>query len=163
MSQYKVTIQDTGPKVTVIDEKIIVKVVDEIVKVVTVAEQGPPGPPGSTEYITVKGGVGGVNAFQLVIITLADTVQAANALEPSHAGRVVGMVTENIAEGVDGKAQTAGEVTNPLWNLVPGSAYFLASGGEIGVDIPVTGFIQRVGVAKNATKLLLSLSEPILI
>jgi hypothetical protein len=43
MSQYNVTIQDTGPKVSIQDEKIIVKVVNETVKVVTVAEQGPPG------------------------------------------------------------------------------------------------------------------------
>jgi hypothetical protein len=46
MSTYNVTVENTGNVVTVIDEIINVVVNDEIIRVVTIAEQGPPGETG---------------------------------------------------------------------------------------------------------------------
>ncbi len=116
-----------------------------------------------SKFIEVTGGTGGVAAYQVVYVTSSDTVQAANAEEPSHAGRVVGMATEVIAQAETGKIQLSGEIENTLWSLVAGSAYFLSAGGDISNTPSSVGFIQRIGVAKSATKLLLNLSEPILL
>lgn len=113
--------------------------------------------------INMEAGAGGVNAFQVVYVSGSDTILPANSEETSHLGRVIGLALENITEAETGKVQLHGRVENTAWDLTPGAVYWLGTGGEITTVVPTTGFIQRVGTAKNATTLALNFSEPLLI
>jgi hypothetical protein len=71
-------------------------------------------------------------------------------------------MTENaIAEGESGTVQQSGAIINPAWSLEPGKPYFLATGGGISVNVPVVGFIQQIGIAKDATTLVINLGDPV--
>ena len=141
--------------------RVIVEGPSKVIRAGTQGPAGPPGPPGASEAVTATGGTGGVNAYQVVFATTTSDVQAANSAEPSHAGRVVGITTAAIAEGETGTVQQSGAITNPAWSLSPGEVYFLASGGNIGVNVPSSGFIQRIGTAKDTTTLIINMGEPI--
>ncbi len=136
-------------------------------RIVEVSNQGPRGPrgygsDGSNDFIGLAGS-GGLQSYQIVYIDSEDTLKAANSNNPSHAGRVAGISTETVLEGEDVNIRVTGKVENPLWDLTPGKAYYLSTGGEISTDIPLTGFFQRIGRALNSTTLIVELGEPILI
>jgi len=156
----KNVIVQAARKVLISDESVKV-IVEGPSKVITAGTQGPPGPPGASEAVTVTGGTGGVNAYQVVFATATADVQAANANEPSHCGRVIGMATAAIAQGDTGTVQQSGAITNQAWSLSPGLPYFLVSGGNISVNVPSSGFVQRIGTAKDATTLIVNMGEPI--
>lgn len=162
-----VIIRQESKTVTITPSKINVSLTTGKVNVAFVARQGPPGsqgeqgPPGEGVGVEVTAGTGGVQAFQVVMMANTGKIQAANGEEPSHAGRVVGMTTEAIAEDETGYCCQVGEITNPVWALTPGSSYYLVAGGEINLSPPNTGFIQQIGVSKNSTTLILQLGVPI--
>lgn len=172
MTTGRTIIVKADRKVVVTEEKIQVQLKRPI-KVIVAGTQGPPGPQGEqgpegppgppgadAEGVTVTGGTGGVNAFQVVFATTDGTVQAANASETSHCGRVIGITEAAIAEGASGTARQSGVITNPAWSLLPGRVYFLAAGGNISVNVPASGFIQQIGTAKDATTLIINMGEP---
>lgn len=143
-------------------------IIRDSVRIIQIAAQGPIGPqglPGSgegTNNIIATTGSGGIEAYQVVYIDSSNTVKAANALNPTHIGRVIGLTTEASDAGDDVNVCVIGEVINPDWNLTPGVSYFLSDGGNISTSIPVSGFYQRIGRALNTTTLILDLGEPVL-
>lgn len=158
----RTVIVSTRRRVTVTRNPLSVVVLKGEYRVVRAGIQGPAGSPGAdAEGVTVTGGTSGVNAYQVVFATTDSTVQAANSAEPSHAGRVVGMTEAAIAEGATGTVRTGGAITNSAWSLSPGLSYFLAAGGEISLNIPSSGFIQRIGTARDSTTLIINMGEPI--
>lgn len=112
--------------------------------------------------IGVTAGIGGINAYQLVIIDPISGVSIpADGTNSTHAGLVIGMALVNIAEGEDGYIQQIGEVENISWNLDAGEIYYLAVAGTISKTPPAIGFWQQIGVAKDSVTLIINLSEPI--
>lgn len=107
-------------------------------------------------------GSGGVNGFQVVYLASDGTARPADGTNPTHAGKVIGLAAAAQPEGEPATIQLAGEIENPAWNLIPGAIYFLFAGGEISLTPPETGFVQKIGVAKSATVLVISLGEPTL-
>lgn len=107
-------------------------------------------------------GSGGVEAYQVVFMASDGTARPADSENPSHAGRILGIVKSSQAEGLVASIQIAGEIENPAWDLEVGDAYFLGSGGEITLTPPSRGFVQRIGVAKTPKKLVINLGEPVL-
>lgn len=105
-------------------------------------------------------GSGGVNAFQIVYLNNGK-ILAADGTNITHFGKVLGIVKSNAPENALASVCETGEITNPAWNLISGASYFLISGGCISTNPPESGFIQKVGVAKNAKTLNVKLAEPI--
>lgn len=114
-----------------------------------------------TTMLKVTAGTGGLPAFRIVYITSSGTALAASYANPTHMGRVVGMTVEAINEGETGIVRRMGRIENESWNLTPGTPYFLGEGGEIINTVPVTGFIQFIGVAESIHVLALSLGIPV--
>ena len=114
-----------------------------------------------TTMLKVTAGTGGLPAYRIVYITSSSTALAASNANPTHMGRVVGMTVESISEGETGLVRRMGRIENESWNLIPGTPYFLGEGGEIISSVPVTGFIQYVGVAESQHVLALSLGIPV--
>ena len=107
-------------------------------------------------------GSGGLNAFQVCFIALDGTARPADGTNPTHAGKVVGLASTAQPEGEPAIIQLAGEIENPMWHLTPGEVYFLVTGGEISMTPPESGFVQKIGVAKTSTVLVINLGEPTL-
>jgi hypothetical protein len=116
--------------------------------------------PARGPVVSYPTGVGGVVAYRVVML-YNDEIRPANGENATHAGYVTGMALQTALEGVQCKVQTSGEITNPAWSLTPGAIYFVALGGTISATPPVVGFVQKIGLAKNATTLVISLGEAI--
>ena len=104
-------------------------------------------------------GSGGVNGFLVVYLAFDGTARPADGFNPTHAGKVVGLASAAQPEGEPAIIQLAGEIKNPAWHLTPGRVYFLVAGGEISMTPPESGFVQKIGVAKTSTELVISLGE----
>jgi hypothetical protein len=154
-----VTVVNTSPVVTVtdLDKQIIVTPPSEIH-----LDMGVNPPVYNLTGHSIFVGSGGVNGFQVCILALDGTVRPADGFNPTHAGRVIGLANSTQAKGIPAIIQLAGEIENLAWNLVAGEVYYLASGGEISLTPPDTGFVQRIGVAKTSTILVINLGEPVL-
>jgi hypothetical protein len=161
MSAYNVTIQNQVNRVTVQENRITVQLANTQARVVSIAAQGPPGPP-AEDSIIVTAGTGGLPAFRVVYLTTSGTAMAAAASNVTHADRIVGMTTAAIAEGQNGVVRRTGQVENPAWSLEPGRVYFLGEGGEISTAVPSAGFVLIVGVPMSETKLVLAFGLSIL-
>jgi hypothetical protein len=153
-----VTITNTLPVVTVTDggERITVTPPPEVRVDLGV---NPPVFNLTGHSIFAKAGTGGVNGFQVVYIASDGTARPADGTNQTHAGKVIGLTTAAQSEGEPATVQIAGEIENPAWNLTPGGVYFLVAGGEISHSPPESGFVQKIGVAKSATVLVISLGE----
>lgn len=106
-------------------------------------------------------GVGGVLQYTFGYISSSNTIMTASSNNITHCNKVVGLIIETKAQGEQVKVQISGEVSNTSWNLVAGYSYYLGNGGTISNVAPTTGFIQKVGIAKNSTTLSINLGQPI--
>lgn len=154
-----VTITNTVPVVTVTDrsERITVTPPPEIR-----LDLGVNPPVFNLTGHSIFVGSGGVNGFQVVYLASDSTARPADGTNQTHAGKVIGLAAAAQLEGVPAAIQLAGEIENPVWHLTPGEVYFLVAGGEISMTPPESGFVQKIGVAKTATVLVISLGEPTL-
>ena len=154
-----VTITNTSPVVTVTDlaERITVNPPSEIR-----VDIGVNPPVYNLTGHTIFVGSGGVNGFQVVYLASDSTARPADGTNRTHAGKVIGLTAAAQPEGVPATIQLAGEIENPVWHLTPGEVYFLVAGGEISMTPPESGFVQKIGVAKTSTVLVINLGEPTL-
>ena len=112
--------------------------------------------------IGVTAGIGGINAYQVVMIDPITGVSIpADGTNSTHAGHVVGMALTDINEGEDGYIQQIGEVENLSWDLDLGEIYYLVVAGTLSKTPPVIGFWQRIGIAKDSVTLIINLGEPV--
>ncbi len=154
-----VTVINTSPVVTVtdLDKQITVTPPSEIH-----LDMGVNPPVYNLTGHSIFVGSGGVNGYQVCMLALDGTARPADGFNPTHAGKVIGLANSTQAEGMPVIIQLAGEIENLAWHLVAGEVYYLVSGGEISSTPPDTGFVQRIGVAKNSTILVINLGEPVL-
>lgn len=154
-----VTVINTSPVVTVtdLDKQITVTPPSEIH-----LDMGVNPPVYNLTGHSIFVGSGGVNGFQVVYLASDSTARPADGTNQTHAGKVIGLTTAAQPEGVPATIQLAGEIENPVWHLTPGEVYFLVAGGEISMTPPESGFVQKIGVAKTSTVLVINLGEPTL-
>lgn len=162
-----ITIEQPTQSVVSVNNQSVAVIPLTTTRIIEVSSQGPRGPrgytnDGSNDFLGLAGS-GGLQAYQIVYIDSEDTLKAANSNNSSHCGRVVGITTETAIEGEEINIRAIGKITNTLWDLTPGVAYYLSTGGEISTDIPLTGFFQRIGRALNSTTLIVELGEPVII
>lgn len=112
----------------------------------------------SCSYIV---GIGGVLQYKVGYISNSDTIMTASSNDLTHFNKVIGIILETKNQGESVKVQTGREVVNNTWNLVVGDSYYLGIGGNITNIAPITGFIQKIGMAKNSTTLSINLGTPI--
>ncbi len=75
-------------------------------------------------------------------------------------GRCHGIANANTLLGTTCRIQSTGTIQNPVWNFTPNENVFL-SGYNLVHSLPVTGFVQKIGTAKNNNTLVLNINEPI--
>jgi hypothetical protein len=114
-----------------------------------------------TYYDYQVGGVGGVLEYTLGYISNVNTIMTASSNNITHCNKVIGFIIETKSQGEIVKIKNQGELINTSWNLISGNVYYLGNGGGITNITPTNGFIQKVGIAKNSTTLLIDLGQPI--
>jgi hypothetical protein len=130
---------------------------------VTVAEQGPPGPPGTSSGSVELYSAGAVLGGHRIVIVDAGLARYADASNVSHAHRVVGMTIGAVDAGMPAQVQTGGLITEPSWTWTPDQPLYLREAGQIGHTPPTSGFVLSVGFAVSATQIFLNVGEPTLL
>lgn len=105
---------------------------------------------GSTKTYII--GIGGVQAYQIVFITSANTVMPSDCSNETIANRIVGIALETGLEGDTVRVKKIGGVINPDWidNFVTSDVAYVGNGGSITNNpINTVGFIQKIGFFDN--------------
>jgi hypothetical protein len=119
---------------------------------------GPAGPTGPTGGLITLSVFENIPAFSPVI----STGFIANSSSLTHIGKVIGVNPIAIANGFSGAVAVSGEVNNPAWVWVAGQVIFL-NGSSLSSVAPVSGFSQKIAVAKNSTTVVIELGDPVLL
>lgn len=98
----------------------------------------------------------------IAIVVTSSGYNADSGNPSAFFGKVIGISNAAILANNIGKIVTDGEVTYSGWSWTRGTELFL-NGTAISATAPSTGFIQRIGTAKNATTIVLEISQPILL
>jgi len=113
--------------------------------------------------MVVTGGAGGVSQYDAVYMHTNGKVLPADIGSLSEA-RVIGIMTEAVAEDATGTMQMRGDISNPGWSFSTiGGDVFLSGSGNISQTAPTYGsgdFLVKVGWALNATTLVINIGEP---
>jgi hypothetical protein len=152
----------------------VVLVADRIIEVVEVSQpleyvelgiQGPPGVPGDAG---IPGPAGGA-AVQLTaaaalggnrVVTGASTY--ADNADVSSAGLAVGVTMGAASVGATVNIIVIGELDG-FAGLTVNQPVYIAANGTLSQTPPATGYLQRMGVAVSATKLLINISPPLIL
>ena len=128
--------------------------------IITSAIQGPVGVSGTSAIISYTAGAnisGGIG-----VILNNSTAIAANSTTLAHAGKVIGITTGAVVIGNVANIQTSGELEG-FSGLTINSKVYLQANGTITSTIPTTGFIQQIGIALTATKVLINIQPSLVL
>lgn len=109
-----------------------------------------------TQFYTASGTISG---DKVVCVTATNDVAIADA-STVVAGSVVGISRQGVASGAQVAVQSAGRVTG-LTGLTPAAVYYLGTAGALTATPPASGVVQPMGVALNATTLVLVIGVPV--
>lgn len=126
------------------------------------AQQGPSGPPGASvsNTLVAQQSLGG---HRIVIASGLNGADHADATDPTHFGRVVGITTGAADALAEVTVQSAGPIDEASWSWVPDADIWLGINGLMTQTPPSTAaFVQRVGFALTPTRIWVDLSEPVL-
>ena len=135
-----------------------------VVSLGAVGPEGPQGPigPAGGSALTVTAGAA-LGGHRMVVLNGGGAAIHADCTTPAHLGKVLGMTLGAIADGDSGDVLRAGEVVEPSWNWTLDTPVFLGTAGQLTQVQPVSGFSQIVGFPVSATKLFVSLREPLIL
>lgn len=134
-------------------------------QVVTSFRAGPPGlrgPAGSGSDITYKA-AGNLSGHRVMRSTGNGFCDYADAANVAHAALVVGISSSAVVTGADVSVQNSGRMTEPSWTWVPELPVFCGSMGVLTQTPPTTGFQIILGVAEDATSIIIKLSNPLIL
>jgi hypothetical protein len=128
----------------------------------TVGEQGPQGPigpsgpaGGTSITLTAPRDLGG-NRVVLANLDYADSSLT------STAGKAIGITSGAVASGHVATIIVSNELDG-FFGFTIGQPVFLSTNGTVSQTLPLSGYIQKVGVAVTSTILLVNISDPIII
>lgn len=121
--------------------------------------QGPPGPPGGS-VVEYEAGEN-LSSGRVVIIDGLKAWYFQNT-DASHAGRAFGITTTSATAGNDVSIQVSGVRQDAAFGFTADRIVWAGADGEIFDTIPLTGSLQKAGVACEDKKLLIDLSLHIL-
>ena len=156
----------------------VISASEDIVNIISVAEQGPAGPTGpqgNTGPIGPQGPAGpeGISGIQSVNVFVESTLSGnkvvaftsngvvyADNTNLSHIGNILGFTRTSSESNSNTSIQTFGFL-NGFYGLIPGLPIYLSSNGSITQTVPVTGFINNLGIALSSTELNINITMPI--
>lgn len=125
-----------------------------------VAEQGPPGPAGSTKASYPSAGT--VQGHKVVMLAADGAVAHADSAVPAHVGAVIGVSLNAAAPPDQVLVQFSGDVDHPGWAWVPDAPVFVGNAGALVQPQPAgAAWLQIVGWARSPTRLLVQINPPI--
>lgn len=77
--------------------------------------------------------------------------------------KVAGLIISASASGNEVDAYIKGEITESSWNWELGKPLFLGSNGLLTQELPVTGYILKLGIPKLNNTILLDINQQIII
>jgi hypothetical protein len=123
---------------------------------------GPQGVPGIAGALELKAAQA-LGGHRVVIAVGADGCDYADATNPAHFARVIGMTTGAAAAGALVTVQTSKSIDNAGWAWTPNGDLWLSANGLLTQTIPTGGaFVQPVGFALTPTRVWIDLTEPVL-
>lgn len=144
-----------------VDTSVNVEVVETTVRVEGVpGPRGPLGPAGPSAGGLVLTAAGALGGHRLVVAEGAGLAGYADSGNPAHVGKLLGMTAGAAADGAPVTIIQVGEIVEPSWNWNPGPVYLGISGVPTQTR-PSSGFLQEIGVATGATRLVMDLKMPI--
>jgi hypothetical protein len=112
-----------------------------------------------SNIVTLAAGTA-LGGHRAVIADGAGQALYADQSDTSHIGKVIGITTVAAMQGAPIEITQAGEVIEPSWNWSPGKI-FCGVNGLLTQTVPTSGFIQVIGIALAATKMLVDLQTPL--
>ena len=138
-----------------------------VVRIAFTQKQGPQGPPGrdGAGALTLTAGVA-LSGERVVTTDASGLVVYADSATLAHAGRIAGVTKAAAAQGDAVDVQQNGTMTYSGWAWTPGSLLYLGANGAITdaePTLPSALFSQIIGFAATATKIIISIQEPIIL
>ena len=124
--------------------------------------QGPQGAPGLSSDTMTLTALGAISALRVVSLSGAFAALTAPASVASLAN-IIGISTNAAADGGTVILRRVGQVSDPAWAWVAGLPLFCAALGVLTQTPPATVALRQIGVAVNATTVLIDLSDLILL
>lgn len=123
---------------------------------------GPAGPPGATgaSYIT-RPAAGAIGGHRLVVGNADGTVSYADASNPAHLGKILGITIAAANDGEFVDVLQFGYIESNTWSWDTSRALLVGDGGLLVQTALVNGFVQVAGFAETPTRIFLKPREPI--
>lgn len=139
--------------VQIISETSIVATVvrDEVARVVTIAEQGPPGVAGNSDGQTAIYVYGETISALVPVVIIGGEAFRADATNSNHRGRVCGITETAATAGDSGTVRFLGPMTDASWNWSTPVVFVGPTGTLVGV--PPSGFSQPIARVETPTTL----------
>jgi hypothetical protein len=115
------------------------------------------GVPVSTVTLLASGAISG---HRVVVADATGVAAYADATNPAHSGRVVGITLGAAADGDPVTVAVGGDIEEPSWTWSAGPLY-LGTAGGLTQSAPTSGFVQVLGVALSPTRIVVEPSQPI--
>jgi hypothetical protein len=135
------------------------------VEVVTEGIQGPPGPAGkdAQQYRAIA--LFPMSGHRAVVFAQTGELQYADAKDPTHIGRVVGITLNAANPGFEVSIALHGDVEEPSWSWEPNKPVWVGSNGVLTQVEPSVengdAFSQVIGFAWTPTKVFLRVQPPL--
>lgn len=134
-----------------------------VVELLTLGEQGPPGPagePGPEGGTSLQRIAGEVLSALRVVYELDDEVRILDYRDAAHIDLLLGITLTAADPGVAVNVQRTGVIEDSAWSWTPGPVW-LGVNGALTQTPPSDGFDVLLGAAPSATRINLDLQPPI--
>lgn len=108
---------------------------------------------------------GPLSGSRAVVPIAGDMVDAADALDASHAARIIGVTMHAVSlPGVDVEVMTQGVLEDSGFSLIPLMPVYVGPRGRLTqtADASAWAFVRQVGIALSETRVMIDLQAPIL-
>jgi len=129
-------------------------------------------PSHSIQHININDAVEAIEDFLIKDVVATENItqykavtsngKLADSVNLTHRGKVVGISLQTVLSGISFRVVTEGEIINNTWTWVAGDIIYL-NGINLSTIAPSSGFIQKIGKAKNNTTIIVQLGESILL
>ena len=153
--------------VVTVEEIQILAAAEEVIEVISDAEQGPPGPrgpigpEGGATFVTV--GATPLSGHTAVALDSGGLLTYADCTNPAHIGAVQGVIANAYSPGDLAVVQTDFSLVHAGWSFSPGPVFVGAAGALVQV-LPVGAvFAQVIGYALAPTRIRIDAQPPIVL
>lgn len=156
-----VTVENQGSITVVQPNPTHIIVQPGIPEIVAIAEQGPPGPPGTGSTIIATAGT--TIALGTVLISTGGKVYPADPTNLAHASIVVGIALQSKTLNENINIAQLGQIT--LSGIVQDAQYFVGLNGILSTDIiaPSALWFRYIGLGESDNTLLVASSSSVLL